>query len=297
MLIHSPHSTSTYLSSQTVYSSYHQRSSYFTYSIIQLFVVVQFIQLKFMENSSSSSSSSPQKSELVENMFKSLNSYTSELQQELELLNRKVSDQNRLEQTYDRSQEQLQEDLIKLRATIETNTIKRSILDRNLNERTMMSQSLHSQLVEIRHEQNLISDQGNTAKYNHHRNIAKITEQCANLTMAFRTNYHAYARADLEEIQKKTENRLKNISEEVSNIELSTVNNKNKFIELNKKLDREITHFNYLKESIEIIANKLQFDYEDLIKFDNLEKQLADIQISINELEAWHNRTNYPSEK
>ncbi len=57
----------------------------------------------------------------------------------------------------------------------------------------------------------MIIDKINTIKYNHHRNMlenkknqilliqnfiyfssAKITEQCANLTMAFRTNYHAY---------------------------------------------------------------------------------------------------------
>ncbi|CAF3640274.1 unnamed protein product [Adineta steineri] len=248
-----------------------------------------------MENSSSSSS--PNKGELVENMFKSFNTYTNELQQELELLNRKVSDQIRIEQTCDISQEQLQNDLIKLRATIETNSVKRSIFDRNLNERTTMSQSLHSQIIDKREEQNIIMDKINMMKYNHHRNIAKISEQCANLTMAFRTNYHAYARADLGEIRKKTENRLKIINDEVSNAELILVNDKDKLIELNKKLDHEITHFNYLKESIDIIANKLQLDYEDLIKFNNLEKQLADIQISINELEAWHNRTSYPSDK
>ncbi|CAF0891178.1 unnamed protein product [Adineta ricciae] len=243
------------------------------------------------------SSSSPHKNELVESMFKSLNSYTSELQQELELLNRKVSDQTRLEQTYDTSQEQLQEDLIKLRAAIETNTVKRSILDRNLNERTAMTQSLHSQIVDKRRDQDMLLDKGTTAKYNHHRNIAKITEQCANLTMAFRTNYHSYARADLDEIRTKTENRLKSISEEVSNAELLSINNKNQLIELNEKLDREIIHFNYLKASIDIIAQKLQLDYDELVKFDDIEKQLADIQISINELEAWHSRTNYPSEK
>ncbi|CAF1214447.1 unnamed protein product [Rotaria sp. Silwood1] len=241
------------------------------------------------------SSLSPRKNEFVETMFKSLNSYTSELQQELEILNRKVADQTRIEQTYDKCHEQLQDDLIKLRATIETNTVKRSILDRNMSERTTMSQSLHSQIVEKRQEQNIIIDKANTTKYNHHRNIAKITEQCANLTMAFRTNYHAYARADLDEIRKKTETRLKTISDEVSNTELTVVKNKDKLLELNKKLDREIIHFNYLKESIEIIAKKLQIDYEDIINFDNLEKQLTVIQTSINELEAWHIRTNYPS--
>jgi hypothetical protein len=76
-----------------------------------------------MENSSSS----PRKNELVESMFKSLNSYTSELQQgqsvvlfcfllfqkfsffefkELEILNRKLAEQIRIEQTYDKSQEE-----------------------------------------------------------------------------------------------------------------------------------------------------------------------------------------------
>ncbi|CAF3948740.1 unnamed protein product [Rotaria magnacalcarata] len=84
-----------------------------------------------MENSSAS----PRKNEFVETMFKSLNSYT-----KLEILNRKVADQTRIEQTYDTSQEQLQDDLIKLRAAIETNTVKRSLLDRNLSERTTMSQ-------------------------------------------------------------------------------------------------------------------------------------------------------------
>jgi hypothetical protein len=38
--------------------------------------------------------------------------------------------------------------------------------------------------------------------------------------------------------------------------------------------------------------SKLEIDYNDIIKSDNLEKQLADIQISINELEAWHTRTS-----
>ncbi|CAF4948779.1 unnamed protein product, partial [Rotaria sp. Silwood1] len=80
-----------------------------------------------------------------------------------------------------------------------------------------------------------------------------------------------------------------------SNTELTVFKNKDKLLELNKKLDREIIHFNYLKESIEIIAKKLQIDYEDIINFDNLEKQLTVIQTSINELEAWHIRTNYPS--
>ena len=78
----------------------------------------------------------------------------------------------------------------------------------------------------------------------------------------------------------------------VSNIELNVENHKQKLGELNEKLDREITHFNYLKESIELITNKIQLDYEDILKFDNLEKQLADIQQSINELEAWHTRTS-----
>jgi hypothetical protein len=40
----------------------------------------------------------------------------------------------------------------------------------------------------------------------------------------------------------------------VTNAELTVVDNKDKLIELNKKLDREIKHFNYLKESMEIIA-------------------------------------------
>jgi hypothetical protein len=40
----------------------------------------------------------------------------------------------------------------------------------------------------------------------------------------------------------------------VSNIELNVESNKQKLGELNEKLDREIIHFNYLKESIELIA-------------------------------------------
>ncbi|CAF4058483.1 unnamed protein product [Rotaria sp. Silwood2] len=235
--------------------------------------------------------STPRKNELVETMFKSLNSYTSELQQEI--LNRKVADQTRTEQTYDTCQKQRMSYLMCF----------------------FCLSRLHSQIVEKRQEQNMIIDKSNTAKYNHHRNMleenfyhyfenlnriifsTKITEQCANLTMAFRTNYHAYARADLDEIRKKTETRLKTISDEVANTELTVVNTKDKIIELNKKLDREIIHFNYLKESIEIIAKKLQVDYEDIINFDNLEKQLTDIQTSINELEAWHIRTDYPSQE
>jgi hypothetical protein len=68
---------------------------------------------------------------------------------------------------------------------------------------------LHSQIIGKRQEQNLIIEKANTVKYNSHRNMledellfpiikiyeissAKISEQCANLTMAFRTNYHAY---------------------------------------------------------------------------------------------------------
>jgi hypothetical protein len=47
------------------------------YSLIQLFIFVRLTILLSMENSSSS----PRKGELVESMFKSLNSYTSELQQ------------------------------------------------------------------------------------------------------------------------------------------------------------------------------------------------------------------------
>jgi hypothetical protein len=68
---------------------------------------------------------------------------------------------------------------------------------------------LHSQIIGKRQEQNLIIEKANTVKYNSHRNMledellfpiikiyeissGKISEQCANLTMAFRTNYHAY---------------------------------------------------------------------------------------------------------
>jgi len=46
-----------------------------------------------------------------------------------------------------------------------------------------------------------------------------------------------------------------------------------------------------------LFRNKLHIDYEDRIIFDNLEKQLADIQISINELEAWHTRTSNSKQK
>jgi hypothetical protein len=40
----------------------------------------------------------------------------------------------------------------------------------------------------------------------------------------------------------------------VTNTELTVIIDKDKLIELNEKLDKEIIHFNYLKESIEIIA-------------------------------------------
>ncbi|CAF4917800.1 unnamed protein product, partial [Rotaria sp. Silwood2] len=39
-----------------------------------------------------------------------------------------------------------------------------------------------------------------------------------------------------------------------SAVESFMVNDKNKLVELNKKFDREIISFGYLKESIEIIA-------------------------------------------
>ncbi len=73
-----------------------------------------------------------------------------------------------------------------------------------------MHSRLHSQIIGKRQEQNLIIEKANTVKYNSHRNMledeflvflslksmkissAKISEQSANLTMAFRTNYHAY---------------------------------------------------------------------------------------------------------
>jgi hypothetical protein len=47
----------------------------------------------------------------------------------------------------------------------------------------------------------------------------------------------------------------------------------------------------------ELYRKKLQLDDEDMINFDNLEKQLANIQISINELEAWHTRTSNSRKK
>ncbi len=59
----------------------------------------------------------------------------------------------------------------------------------------------------------------------------------------------------------------------VSNVELTIVDDKDKFIELNKKLDREIIHFNYLKESIEIISyEKKSFDIFENILFYNIEQ-------------------------
>lgn len=96
----------------------------------------------------------------------------------------------------------------------------------------------------------------------------------------------------------------------VANAELSVNKDQNNLIELNKQLDKEITHFNHLNQSIEIIAydiksiinyfyvkllsyrKKLEMDYEETLNLDNLEKQLSDLQISINELEAWHTRTS-----
>ncbi|CAF4282808.1 unnamed protein product, partial [Rotaria sordida] len=64
-----------------------------------------------------------------------------------------------------------------------------------------------------------------------------------------------------------------------SAVELLIANDKIKLIELNKKLDREIISFGYLKQSIEIIAYIL-------FKLDNFKNHLANIQTSIIELEA-----------
>lgn len=115
---------------------------------------------------------------------------------------------------------------------------------------------------------------------------AKITEQCANLTMAFRANYHAYVGHQsilennrlifvrLELIWTKFARRhkfdckisrmkvtiIRSYSSKhlsfivVTNAEQTVVNSKAKFIELNAKLDREILHFNHLKQSMELIA-------------------------------------------
>ncbi|CAF0817842.1 unnamed protein product [Rotaria sordida] len=58
----------------------------------------------------------------------------------------------------------------------------------------------------------------------------------------------------------------------LSAVELLIANDKIKLMELDKKLDQEIISFGYLKESIEIIAYK----------------HLANIQISIVELEDWY---------
>jgi hypothetical protein len=57
----------------------------------------------------------------------------------------------------------------------------------------------------------------------------------------------------------------------VSNVELTIVDDKDKFIELNKNLDREIIHFNYLKESIEIIAYEKIHIFENIL-FYNIEQ-------------------------
>ncbi|CAF4975245.1 unnamed protein product, partial [Rotaria sp. Silwood1] len=65
------------------------------------------------------------------------------------------------------------------------------------------------------------------------------------------------ARTHLDEIRTKAANQLKKTmsnEDNVSAVESLIVNDKNKIIELNKKLDREIISFGYLKESIEIIA-------------------------------------------
>ena len=41
-----------------------------------------------------------------------------------------------------------------------------------------------------------------------------------------------------------------------------------------------------------VCRTKLQLDSDDLIKSDQLEKQIAIIQTSVEELEAWHTRTS-----
>ena len=116
---------------------------------------------------------------------------------------------------------------------------------------------------------------------------ARITEQCANLTMAFRTNYHAYvsdmdrsrstrclwcvkARADLDEIRQKTEIRLKTIADEgrtpfihkslthvvslVSEAQEALAQETRKLGEFNGELERDSLHLAHLKASIDIIA-------------------------------------------
>ncbi|CAF0983268.1 unnamed protein product [Rotaria sordida] len=66
-----------------------------------------------------------------------------------------------------------------------------------------------------------------------------------------------YTRTYLDEFRTETANQLEktlSIQDNVSAAELLIVNDKNKLIELNKKLDQEIISFGYLKESIEVIA-------------------------------------------
>ncbi|CAF0965363.1 unnamed protein product [Rotaria sordida] len=72
-------------------------------------------------------------------------------------------------------------------------------------------------------------------------------------------------RTHLDEFRTETANQLEktlSIQDNVSTVESLIVNDKNKLIELNKKLDQEIISFGYLKESIE---KKIQVDYEDII--------------------------------
>ncbi|CAF4229364.1 unnamed protein product, partial [Rotaria sordida] len=67
-----------------------------------------------------------------------------------------------------------------------------------------------------------------------------------------------YTRTHLDEFRTETANQLEktlSIQDNVSTVESLIVNDKNKLIELNKKLDQEIISFGYLKESIE----KLQY--------------------------------------
>ncbi|CAF5146644.1 unnamed protein product, partial [Rotaria sp. Silwood1] len=70
----------------------------------------------------------------------------------------------------------------------------------------------------------------------------------------------------------------------VSAVESLIVYDKNTLIEFNKKLDREIISFGYLKESIEIIEYIYIYQMI-LLKFDDLEKQLSNIETSLVQIE------------
>ncbi|CAF1313645.1 unnamed protein product, partial [Didymodactylos carnosus] len=155
---------------------------------------------------------------------------------------------------------------------------------------------LHGHVEQKRKEKNDLNEKLEVAKYNYHRNIAKITQQCANLAMAFRSNYYSYMSANLDEIKTKTESRLNALLDEVNQAKDLAQSNDHNLTVLNEKFDRDMVHFDCLKKSIEIITNKLKSNSSYLNDEKCIKSDLVELQLSIEELEKWHARTGYPDD-